>query len=121
MWGTEVRRSDGPVPFLVYEPRPRRVTELLGEAGRWASRDYLVQGSRRVTFGQLAAAADRVAGRLRGCGLRAGDRLLLLAGKSPDWVITLWAGLPPRRRGHTGNRWWSAQELSHAVALVRPG
>ncbi len=120
MWGTEVRRSDGPVPFLVYEPRPRRVTELLGEAGRWAGRDYLVQGSRRVTFGQLAAAADRVAGRLRGRGLRAGDRLLLLAGNSPDWVITLWAGLRLGAVVAPGNRWWSAQELSHAVALIRP-
>ena len=120
MWGTEVRRSDGPVPFLVYESRPHRVTELLDDAGRWAGRDHLVQGSRRVTFGQLAAAADRVAGRLRERGLKAGDRLLLLAGNSPDWVITLWAGLRLGAVVAPGNRWWSAEEISHAVALVRP-
>jgi long-chain acyl-CoA synthetase len=120
MWGTEVRRSDGPVPFLVYEPRPRRVTELLDDAGRWAGRDHLVQGRRRVTFGQLAAAADRIAGPLRERGLKAGDRLLLLAGNSPDWVITLWAGLRLGAVVAPGNRWWSAEEISHAVALVRP-
>jgi long-chain acyl-CoA synthetase len=120
MWGTEVRRSDGPVPFLVYEPRPRRVTELLDDAARWAGRDHLVQGIRRVTFGQLAAAADRVAGQLRERGLRAGDRLLLLAGNSPEWVITLWAALRVGAVVAPGNRWWSAEEISHAVALVRP-
>ena len=120
MWGTEVRRGDGPVPFLVYEPRPRRVTDLLDDAGRWADRDHLVQGSRRVTFAQLAVAADQVAARLRERGLRAGDRLLLLAGNSPDWVISLWAGLRLGAVAAPGNRWWSAEELAHAVALVRP-
>ena len=120
MWGTEVRRSDGPVPFLVHEPRPRRVTELLDDAGRWAGRDHLVQGSRRVTFAQLAAAADRVAVRLRERGLKAGDRLLLLAGNSPDWVITLWAGLRLGAVVAPGNRWWSQEETAHAIALIRP-
>src|SRR5487761_1763917 len=102
-WGTEVRRSGGPVPFLVYEPRPRRVTDLLDAAGRWAGRDHLVQGSRRLTFAQLAA-----------------DRLLLLAGNSPDWVITLWAGLRLGAVVAPGNRWWSKEEMAHAVALVAP-
>jgi steroid-24-oyl-CoA synthetase len=46
MWGTEVARGDGPVPFLVYEQRRRRVTELLDDAARWADRDHLVQGRR---------------------------------------------------------------------------
>jgi hypothetical protein len=59
MWGTEVSRGDGPVPFLVYERRRRRVTELLDAAARWTGRDHLVQGQRRVTFKAMAAAADR--------------------------------------------------------------
>jgi long-chain acyl-CoA synthetase len=120
MWGTEVRRSDGLVPFLVYEPRPRRVTELFGDAARWAGRDHLVQGGRRLTFAQLAIAADRVAWRLRERGLKAGDRMLLLAGNSPDWVISLWAGLRLGAVVAPGNRWWSAEEISHAIALITP-
>ena len=60
MWGTEVARGDGPVPFLVYQQRRRRFTELLEDAARWADRDHLVQGRRRVTFAAMAAAADRV-------------------------------------------------------------
>jgi len=39
----------------------RMLTELLDDAARWAGRDHLVQGSRRVTFGAMTQAADRVA------------------------------------------------------------
>jgi steroid-24-oyl-CoA synthetase len=120
IWGTDVVRSDGAPPFLVYQPRPRRVTDLLDEAARWAGRDHLVQGGRRVTFGQLAADADRVAARLAALGLRPGDRLLLLAANSPDWVITMWAGLRLGAVVAPGNRWWSREEMSHAIAVISP-
>jgi long-chain acyl-CoA synthetase len=119
-WGTEVTRSAGPVPFLVYEQRCRRVTELLAEAARWADRDHLVQGGRRLTFRVMATAAERVAGRLAGLGLRPGDRLTLLAGNSPDWVITLWAGMLAGAVVAPGNRWWSKDEIAHAIKLTGP-
>ena len=60
MWGTEVVRAGGPEGFLVYRQRPRRVTELLEDAQRWGGRDHLVQGTRRVTFAGMAAAAGQV-------------------------------------------------------------
>jgi long-chain acyl-CoA synthetase len=119
-WGTEVARRDGPVPFLVYVQRRHRVTELLDDAARWAGRDHLVQGSRRVTFGAMTQAADRVAAGLSGVGLGAGDRLLVLAGNSPDWVISLWAGLRLGAIVAPGNRWWSTAEIAHAIALTTP-
>jgi long-chain acyl-CoA synthetase len=119
-WGTAIARSDGPIPFLVYEPRPRQVTGLLDDATRWAARDHLVQGSRRVTFAAMSAAADRVAGQLSARGLGAGDRLLLLAGNSPDWVVTLWAALRLGAVVAPGNRWWSADEVAHAITLTAP-
>ena len=120
MWGTEVVRRDGPVPFLVYAQRRHRVTELLDDAARWAKRDYLVQGSRRVTFGSMTAAADRVAAGLSAQGLGTGDRMLLLAGNSPDWVISLWAGLRLGAVVAPGNRWWSTAEIGHAIELTEP-
>ena len=120
MWGTEVARGGGPVPFLVYEQRRRRVTELLDDAARWAERDHLVQGRRRVTFAAMTAAADRVAGHLSACGLGPGDRLLLLAANSPDWVISLWAGLWLGAVVAPGNRWWSTDEIAHAIDLTAP-
>ncbi len=120
MWGTEVARRDGPVPFLVYEQRRRRVTELLDDAARWADRDHLVQGDRRVTFAAMIAAADRVAGHLSARGLGPGDRLLLLAANSPEWVISLWAGLRLGAVVAPGNRWWSTDEIAHAIELTAP-
>ena len=120
MWGTEVARGGGPVPFLVYEQRRRRITELLDDAARWADRDHLVQGGRRVTFAAMTVAADRVAGHLSARGLGPGDRLLLLAANSPDWVISLWAGLLLGAVVAPGNRWWSTEEIAHAIELTAP-
>ena len=119
MWGTEVARGGGPVPFLRYEQRRRRVTELLDDVARWADRDHLVQG-RRVTFAAMTAAADRVAGHLSARGLGPGDRLLLLAANSPEWVISLWAGLRLGAVVAPGNRWWSTDEIAHAIELTAP-
>jgi long-chain acyl-CoA synthetase len=119
-WGTGVVRRDGPVPFLVYETRRRRVTELLDDAVRWADRDHLVQGSRRVTFRAMIEAVDRVAARLSALGLAPGDRMLLLASNSPEWVIALWAGLRLGAVVAPGNRWWNAGEIAHAIALTAP-
>jgi long-chain acyl-CoA synthetase len=120
MWGTEVVRGGGPVPFLVYEKRRRRVTELFEDAARWSGRDHLVQGRRRVTFGAMTAAADRVAGHLAERGLGPGDRLLLLAANSPEWVISLWAGLRLGAVVAPANRWWNTDEITHAIELTAP-
>src|SRR5712691_749656 len=119
MWGTEVARGDGPVPFLLYQQRRRRVTELLDDAARWADRDHLVQGRRRVTFTAMIAAADRVARYLSARGLGPGDRLLL-ARDSPEWVISLWAGLRLGAVVAPGNRWWNTDEIAHAIELTQP-
>ena len=107
-------------PFLVYEQRRRQVTELLDDAARWAGRDHLVQGPRRVTFAAMRTAADRVAGHLSARGLGPGDRLLLLAANSPEWVISLWAGLRLGAVVAPGNRWWGTDEIAHAIELTAP-
>jgi long-chain acyl-CoA synthetase len=119
-WGTEVARRDGPVPFLVYTQRRHLVTELLDDAARWGGRDHLVQGSRRVTFGAMTEAADRAAAGLAALGVASGDRMLLLAGNSPEWVISLWAGLRLGAVVAPGNRWWSTAEIAHAIELTAP-
>jgi acyl-CoA synthetase (AMP-forming)/AMP-acid ligase II len=120
MWGTEVTRAGWPVPFLVYRQRRRRVTELLDDTARWADRDHLVQGRRRITFKAMIEAANRVAAHLSARGLGPGQRMLLLAGNSPEWVISLWAGLRLGAVVAPGNRWWSTDEIAHATRLIAP-
>jgi len=96
------------------------VVELLDDAARWSERTHLVQGDRRLTFAEVFAAADRVAARLEAAGLRRGDRLLLLAPNSPEWVITMWAGLKVGAIVALGNGWWSGPLVAHAVEVITP-
>lgn len=119
-WGSEVTRSTGLVPFLQFARRRRRVTELLEDTASFRARDHLVQGGRRVSFGAMIDATERVSQQFAALGLGSGDRLLLLAGNSPDWVIALWAALRLGAVAAPGNRWWSTAEISHAIQLVTP-
>ncbi|MGQ0466971.1 MAG: class I adenylate-forming enzyme family protein [Sporichthyaceae bacterium] len=119
-WGTEIgRRSDG-VPFLVYSPRRSHVCDLLSDAARWADRTHLVQGTRRLSFAEVFARVEATAAVAHEQGVRAGDRVLLLAPNSVEWVISFWAGLRLGAVVAVGNSWWSAAEIAHAVDLVRP-
>ncbi|HEX3792021.1 MAG TPA: class I adenylate-forming enzyme family protein [Pseudonocardiaceae bacterium] len=119
-WGTDIVIRPGPIPFRVYERRRHQVAELLLDAARWTDRVYLVQGERRLTFGDVFDAVARVAARLHDAGLRPGDRLLLLTPNSPEWVITLVAGVRLGAVVCLGNGWWSRDEVAHAVRLVEP-
>lgn len=119
-WGTVIeRRTDG-IPFLVYAPRPTQVCDLLADAERWADRTHLVQGSRRLAFADSFARIDAMAATLYGRGVRAGDRVLLLAPNGIEWVVAFWAGLRVGAVVAVGNSWWSPAEVAHAVDLLEP-
>jgi long-chain acyl-CoA synthetase len=120
-WGTgTARATGGAIPFVQYEPRRHRLPELLVEATRWDGRDHLVQGERRLTYRRFLEAVDSVAGDLRRRGVRPGDRVLLLAANSPEWVVSFWAALRSGAVLAPGNGWWSEGEVDHAVRLVEP-
>jgi long-chain acyl-CoA synthetase len=119
-WGTEIVRAAGRIPFLQYEPRRRRLPELLQDAARWCGRDHLVQGDRRLSFEQFLAATSVVADDLARRGVTAGQRVLLLAPNSPEWVVALWGGLLAGAVVAPGNGWWSEAEVDHAVRLIDP-
>jgi long-chain acyl-CoA synthetase len=119
-WGAEVTRRETGIPFLMYAPRRTHVADLLLDAERWADRTHLVQGGRRFTFGQMFAAIDAAAAELHRRGVRPGDRVLLQASNSPEWVVALWAGVKLGAIVALGNSWWSAAEVEHAVSLVEP-
>ena len=121
VWGDTVERTGaGGLPFLMYEPRRRRVPQLLDDAARWGSRAHLIQGERVLTFDHTLAAVATVAGHLRARGVGPGDRLLILAANSPEWVVSLWAGLSIGAIVAPGNGWWSEDEVRHAIELVEP-
>lgn len=57
----------------------------------YGEEEALVDGSLRLSFGQLAERVDRVARALVGSGIEPGDRVALWAANSAEWVITSFA------------------------------
>ena len=120
-WGDEVSvgRFDGH-PGLLFAQRPRTFTELLTGVQRWSQRIFLVQGDRRITFDEFFTAIASARERLQPFGIQPGDRVVLLAYNSPDWMLCLWAIWSLGAVPVLGNRWWSAQEAAHSLRLVAP-
>ncbi len=46
--------------------------------------------TRRYSYGEVAAAARRFAGRLHGAGLRQGDKILIWSENRPEWIAAFW-------------------------------
>ena len=121
VWGDEVVAGEyGGHRGLVFKQRPRTFAELLAGVERWSHREFLVQGSRRITTGEFFAAVVRAREQLRPCGIQPGDRVMLLGHNSPDWVLALWAVWALGAVPVLGNRWWSVPEAAHSLALTSP-
>jgi acyl-CoA synthetase (AMP-forming)/AMP-acid ligase II len=121
LWGLEIGPGHyGGGPGLQFTVRPRQFDDLLVGADRWADREFLVQGQRRISHGEFSAAIPAAAAALTADGVRAGDRVLLLSYNCPEFALALWGlwwlGAVPV----FGNRWWQTTELEHALALTRP-
>jgi acyl-CoA synthetase (AMP-forming)/AMP-acid ligase II len=120
VWGTDiVQRSDG-IPFRVYEPRRTNAAELLDDVRHWGDRVHLVRAEQRMTYAELLDLVPRAAGVLADHGVRPGDRVLLLAFNSIEWIVGFWATLAAGAVVVLANAWWSETELSHALGLVDP-
>ncbi|MFM9035933.1 MAG: class I adenylate-forming enzyme family protein [Mycobacterium sp.] len=120
-WGDEVGvGSYAGHPGLVYLDRPHTFAGLLFGVDRWTGRTFLVQEDRRITFGEFFGAVAAARERLRRLGIQPGDRVMLLAYNSPDWVLALWAIWSLGAVPVLGNRWWSGREAEHSANLVAP-
>jgi long-chain acyl-CoA synthetase len=120
-WGDRVVRSSvRGNPTLVYEHRVRSVGAVMREGRRWATRDFIVQGDRRVTFGAHESAVRRVADQFTAEGIGPGDRVALFAPNTPEWSATFFATLEVGAIAVPCNGWWSPAEVEHAVALTEP-
>lgn len=122
LWGREIETVEiRGYPCRVYRHRPRSVSALLRDAvERWSDRVYAVEGSRRLGFRDFGAATDRVATHLRSRGVAPGDRIILLAYNSIEWIAAFWAIQSLGAVAVLANAWWSPQEVQAALADVQP-
>lgn len=98
-------------------PASRTIADLIDElAQRIPEREALVGAGQRYTYAQLRAEVRRVAGALHALGLRRGDKVAILMGNRPEWLIadfaiTLLGGVMVGV-----NTWASARELEYILA-----
>jgi len=120
-WGREVTEGvvDGHSCRL-YAERPHSVAEFLLTARRWADRELLVQGDRRLTSGEHEHAVARVAAELRERGVGPGSRVALIGFNSIEWVVTFWAVQVLGATAVLGNAWWGDGELAAALDQADP-
>jgi len=120
-WGHEVVTDDVlGHPCLVFPRRRHHLAELLIDGRRFADRDYLVQGARRLSFAEHERAVSAAVEVLAERGVRPGDRVLLFGANAVEWVVGFWAILAAGGVVVLGNAWWSAAESEHALAVARP-
>jgi long-chain acyl-CoA synthetase len=120
-WGDSVVRTKvRGNPILVYERRVHSVGAFLREGRRWHDREFIVQGRRRVTFGDHETAVRRAASLFAARGIGAGDRVAIFAANSPEWPIAFFGALELGAIAVPCNGWWSESEVAHACQLVSP-
>jgi long-chain acyl-CoA synthetase len=120
-WGREVvTGTAGGHPCLMYARRPGSLAELLHGTGRWAEREFLVQGERRLSYGAFSGAVARVAAHLHGLGVRPGQRIMLLGFNQIEWVAAFWATQSLGAVAVLGNAWWNEAETAAALAQAAP-
>jgi acyl-CoA synthetase (AMP-forming)/AMP-acid ligase II len=87
-------------------------------ATRFAGREGLVDGDRRLSFAELAAAADEAARAYVASGIEAGDRVAIWAPNMADWAI---AALGAFRAGAvvvTVNTRFKGKEAAHVIGTA---
>jgi long-chain acyl-CoA synthetase len=120
-WGSEI--TEGVVnghSCLMFADRPPSVAAVLEESLRWGEREFVIHGSRRVSFEAHHRAVCRIGARLREHGVRPGDRVALLGANSASWVASFYAILSTGAVAVLCNAWWSEAEIRHAIAETTP-
>ena len=111
----------GGVDLPAFVHRRPALREWLVESAAFGDREFLVQDVRRLTYAAHAAAVAATADVLAGeYGVRAGDRVAVLAANAPDWVVAFWASAVLGGVCVAGNAWWTPREAAYALGHARP-
>ena len=108
--------------LLVFKNRHRSIREMFNaNITKWASREFLVLGERRITYKELKSCVESTAYRMQNqCGIKQGDRVAILGANSPEWVISFFAATHLGAIVAALNGWWTETEIRHALELTDP-
>ncbi len=103
-------------PVKTFKNREKSMREKVANAGLHGDRDFLIQGRRRISYGQFARLVWGTARALQQeHGLARGDRMAVLSYNSPDWLIPLFAATSVGGIGVGLNGWWATEELEYGL------
>jgi long-chain acyl-CoA synthetase len=104
------------LPMKTFKNREKSMREKVANAGLRGDAEFLVQGDRRITYGEFAR---RVWGAARALaadhGLRRGDRLAILSFNRPDWLMALFGASSAGGTAVGLNGWWVTDELEYGL------
>jgi long-chain acyl-CoA synthetase len=103
-------------PVQVYRQRLRSMRELVRQNVPRAEVEWLVQGDRRLTYGEHDRVVSVLARSLTDLGVERGDRVALVSANVPEWVITWWACAILGATLVPLNAWWKAEELEFGLS-----
>lgn len=103
-------------PMRMFKNREKSMREKVANAGLRGDTEFLVQGDRRIAYGEFTRQVWGAARALeRNHGLRAGDRLAILAYNRPDWLMALFGATSAGAIGVGLNGWWVTEELEYGL------
>jgi long-chain acyl-CoA synthetase len=104
------------VPTQVYRQRMRALGELVAQSAGRSDVTWLVQGDRRLTFGEHDVLVRQAARALRGHGIARGDRVAIVTANCPEWVLMFWACALVGAIAVPLNAWWKTEELEFGLS-----
>jgi long-chain acyl-CoA synthetase len=103
-------------PMKNWKHRERSLREKVARAAGFGDTDFMVQGDRRISYGEFARLVWGAAGALDGAHrFRRGDRLAILAYNSPDWLTTLFGASSLGGIAVGLNGWWTTDEIAYGL------
>jgi acyl-CoA synthetase (AMP-forming)/AMP-acid ligase II len=108
------------VRMPVFVNRERSLGEMLARSEALGERDYLVTADRRISYAQHTSRVASLADALASRGVRAGDRVAILAANSPEWIIAFWAAASLGAITASFNAWWTPAEIEYALGHCTP-
>src|SRR5215468_8092280 len=104
-------------PMKTFKNREHSLREKVAAAAARGDVDFLVQGDRRLTYGEFARGVWGAARALaRDHGLAKGDRVAILSYNCPDWIVALFGATSAGGIAVGLNGWWAAEELEYGLA-----
>jgi acyl-CoA synthetase (AMP-forming)/AMP-acid ligase II len=113
----QVERFGRQLPYIAAAP-PTLNAYFQHFGAQHADTEFLIAGDERLTYGQIVAAAQKVARGLVAEGVNKGDRVGIAARNSPSWIVLYMGILMAGGVASLLNGWWQKEELEAAIRDV---